>query len=35
MEFAGYEEKAVLTDNGLTAYYQWTMIWKETEKHGN
>lgn len=29
MEFAGYEEIAVLNINGLTAYYQWTMIWKE------
>lgn len=29
MEFVGYEERAVLNSNGLTAYYQWTMVWKE------
>lgn len=29
MEFAGYEEEAVFTEDGLTAYYQLTMIWKE------
>jgi hypothetical protein len=31
MEFAGYEEKAVLNDNGEVSYYQLTMIWKETK----
>lgn len=29
MEFAGYEEVAVLDINGTIAYYQLTMIWKE------
>ena len=29
MEFVGYEEVAVVNSDGVTAYYQWTIVWKE------
>jgi hypothetical protein len=33
MEFTGYEEVAVLGQDGTTAYYQLTMTWKEEVKN--